>query len=149
MFVAGCAGPDVCCTPPQPPGQPDTFSQVGLRRAVVAGDACVAYLQVTWAPEAVSPSGAGATKTFAVKPDQSVRIDGKAGNVAGQPVCDYVVNASPLPAAGRWRIEVKGIAINTLTCSTDLVASAHNYHAFLTGAQGCKTTTTGLDWTRP
>lgn len=141
LLVSGC-----CSPPPQPQGQPNTFSQVGLRRAVIPAGSCVAYLQVTWTPEAVSQSGNGAVQAFAVPPDQPVRIDGRPGNVAGQRVCDYIVDASPRPAAGRWRIEVKGIAINTLMCTADLVAGAHNYHAFMTGAQGCNTTTTGLHW---
>lgn len=144
-LMAGCCGlSHYQCSPPQP--KPEATSQVGLRRSVIPADACVAYLQVSWTPISLIGGQPGSTTPVRVPPDQPVRLQGLSRVVNGQPVCDYIADASPNPAPGKWQVTISGIAITSLSCDVDIAVAAKNFHAFRVNTQGCSTTTTGLDW---
>jgi hypothetical protein len=132
------------CLPPQT--KPEATSQVELRRPVIPADACVAYLKVIWTPISLIGGQPGYTAPIRVPPDQPVRLQGSSGVINGQSVCDYVVDANPNPAPGKWQVTISGIAITSLNCDVDIAAAAKNFHAFRVNTQGCSTTTTMLDW---
>lgn len=132
------------CPPPQT--KPEATSQVGLRRPVISADACVAYLQVSWTPISLTGGQPGSATPIRVPPDQPVKLQGSPSVVNGQPVCDYVVDASPNPAPGKWQVTISGIAITSLSCDVDIAVAAKNFHAFRVNTRGCSTTTTRLDW---
>ena len=150
LSIASCGAITACGSMTKskvPP--PDTYSEVGLRRAVVPVDPCHAELRVTWTPVAVTSDQGGTVGAFAVPPDTTRDFVGKPAIVAGQAVCDYVIGTTALPAPGRWRIEITGLALNKVSCEATLLAGQHNYHAFMANVQGCSASTRALEWPSP
>jgi hypothetical protein len=97
-------------------------------------------------PKSLITGQAGSTGTIHVPPDQPGQVKGLPSIINGQSVCDYVVDASPNPAPGKWQVTIRGIAINNVSCDVDVAAGMKNFHAFHANTQGCTTTTTRLDW---